>query len=224
MARKVRDTNLETRTARLRLVTRRKPYWRVLETGLHLGYRRLKEGSGSWVARRFVGDGRYLETRLSAADDFQEGDGDTVHTFHEAQAAARKWHQLEGRKARGLSENHGPYTVEDACRDYLADRESAGMKSLYTARLAINAHVIPRLGAVALADLTRKHVRDWHLALTKAPRRVRTKREAKVQAFIKIDTSDPDAVRARMATANRLLNILKAVLNLAHLHQYVGDN
>jgi integrase len=224
MARKVRDNNLETRTARLRLGARRKPYWRVLESGLHLGYRRLKQGSGSWVARRFVGNGRYLETRLSAADDFQEGDGDTVHSFDAAQAAARKWNRLECRKARGLSGRDGPYTVEDACRDYVADRESAGMKSLYTARLAINAHVIPRLGKVALADLTRKHVRDWHLALTKAPRRVRTKREAKVQAFRKIDMSDPDAVRARMATANRLLNVLKAVLNLAYHHQYIGDN
>jgi hypothetical protein len=29
MARTVRDTNLETRAARLRLQTRRKPYWRV---------------------------------------------------------------------------------------------------------------------------------------------------------------------------------------------------
>jgi integrase len=224
MARKVRDTNLETRTARLRLAARRKPYWRVLESGLHLGYRRLKQGSGSWVARRFVGNGRYLETRVSAADDFQEADGDTVHSFDEAQAAARKWNRFESRKARGLSGTDGPYTVEDACRDYLADRESAGMKSLYTARLAINAHVIPRLGAVSLGDLTRKHVRDWHLALTKAPRRVRTKREAKDQAFKKIDVNDPDAVRARMATANRLLNILKAVLNLAYHHQHVGDN
>jgi integrase len=224
MARKVRDTNLETRTARLRLAARRKPYWRVLESGLHLGYRRLKEGSGSWVARRFLGDGRYLETRLSAADDFQGGDGDAVHTFHDAQAAARKWNRLESRKARGLSTKDGPYTIEDACRDYLADREAAGMKSLYTARLAINAHIIPRLGAVTLADLTRKHVRDWHLALTKAPRRIRTKREAKAQAFKKIDTSDPDATRARMATANRLLNILKAVLNLAHHHQFAAGD
>jgi integrase len=224
MARKVRDTNLETRTARLHLAARRKPYWRVLESGLHLGYRRLKEGSGAWVARRFVGNGHYLERRLSAADDFQEADGDAVYTFHDAQAAAHKWNRLESRKARGLGTKDGPYTIEDACRDYLTDREAAGMKSLYTARLAINAHVIPRLGAVALADLTRKRVRDWHLALTKAARRVRTKHGAKAQAFRKIDTSDPDAMRARMATANRLLNTLKAVLNLAYHHQYVGDS
>lgn len=52
MARTVRDTNLETRTARLRLAPRRKPYWRVLKSGLHFGYRRMKEGGGSRVARR----------------------------------------------------------------------------------------------------------------------------------------------------------------------------
>ena len=56
MGRTVRDTNLETKTARLKLAPRRKPYWRVLEGGLHMGYRRTKEGGGSWVARRFVGD------------------------------------------------------------------------------------------------------------------------------------------------------------------------
>ena len=68
MARTVRDTNLETRAARLRLQTRRKPYWRVLESGLHLGYRRTKEGGGSWVARRFIGEGRYSETKIGLAE------------------------------------------------------------------------------------------------------------------------------------------------------------
>jgi hypothetical protein len=75
LARTVRDTNLETRAARLRLVSRRKPYWRVLETGLHLGYRRTKEGGGSWVARRFIGKGRYIETKIGTADDLQDADG-----------------------------------------------------------------------------------------------------------------------------------------------------
>jgi hypothetical protein len=82
------------------------------------------------VARRFVGNGHYLERRLSAADDFQEADGDAVYTFHDAQAAAHKWIRLESRKARGLGTKDGPYTIEDACRDYLTNREAAGMKSL----------------------------------------------------------------------------------------------
>ena len=41
MARSLRDSRLETREARLRLKPRGKPYWRLIEPGLHLGYRRL---------------------------------------------------------------------------------------------------------------------------------------------------------------------------------------
>ena len=37
MARTVRDTNLETRTARLRLPIRAEPYWRGLEKGFCAG-------------------------------------------------------------------------------------------------------------------------------------------------------------------------------------------
>ena len=44
MARTVRDTNLETRTARLRLPIRTEPYWRGLEKGFALGYRRRGKG------------------------------------------------------------------------------------------------------------------------------------------------------------------------------------
>ena len=58
MGRKVRDTSLETRNARLKLPTGGKPRWRLLEAGLHLGYRRPKDGkgSGTWIARRYEQD------------------------------------------------------------------------------------------------------------------------------------------------------------------------
>jgi hypothetical protein len=45
MARTVRDAALGTRSARLRLAPRGKPYWRELEQGLHLGYRRRATGA-----------------------------------------------------------------------------------------------------------------------------------------------------------------------------------
>jgi hypothetical protein len=53
-ARKVRDANLETRTARLRLAIRAEPYWRTIDPGAHLGYYRGKRG-GTWA---FLGSGR----------------------------------------------------------------------------------------------------------------------------------------------------------------------
>ena len=41
MPRKMRDAALETRTARSRLKVAHKPYFRLIEPGLHLGYRKL---------------------------------------------------------------------------------------------------------------------------------------------------------------------------------------
>src|SRR6516162_2931240 len=60
MPRKVRDSALETRTARSRLAVRHKPYFRLIEPGLHLGYRKLTSGPGTWLARRYVSNGRYV--------------------------------------------------------------------------------------------------------------------------------------------------------------------
>ena len=51
MARTVREASLATRSARLRLEINTKPYWRVIEQGLHLGYRRRETGD-TWIARR----------------------------------------------------------------------------------------------------------------------------------------------------------------------------
>ena len=48
MARTVRETALASRSARLRFAVVSKPYWRVLEQGLHLGYRRRATG-GTWI-------------------------------------------------------------------------------------------------------------------------------------------------------------------------------
>jgi len=123
MARAVRDTNLETRAARLRLVARRKPYWRVLETGLHLGYRRTKEGGGSWVARRFIGKGRYSETKVGTADDLQDADDVALRSFGQAQEAARKWWRIEQRREQGHAPDAGPYAIAEALEGYFADRE-----------------------------------------------------------------------------------------------------
>src|SRR5215813_8714975 len=96
MPRKVRDASLETRTARSRLKARHKPYFRLIEPGLHLGYRKLTSRPGTWIARRYNGEGGYAVENLRTpdgalvlADDYQDADGERVFSFAQAQRAAR---------------------------------------------------------------------------------------------------------------------------------------
>lgn len=224
MARTVRDTNLETRTARLRLPVKRNPYWRLLETGLHLGYRRTKEGGGSWIARRFIGDGKYLETKIGTADDLQDADGVALRSFRQAQEAAREWWRLEQRKDQGHAPDDGPYSVAKALADYFADRERRGSKGLAKDRAAADARILPALGGDEVSKLTTKRIRDWHTALGKAPKLTRTSILSKSRKETAIDLSDEDAVRARRATANRTLTILKAALNYAFHESRVASD
>jgi len=216
MARTVRDTNLEKPAARARLAPRGKPYWRVLESGLHLGYRRTKTGGGSWTARRFLGEGKYAERGLGLADDLQEADGATVLTFSDAQGKARVWWKAAERAELGLAPIDGPYTVGKALDAYFADRERRGSKGLAKDRAAARARILPALGDMELAKLTTKRIRDWHTGLATAPKLVRTSRIVKkAQKRRAVDAKDADAVRARRATANRTLTVLKAALNHA---------
>src|SRR5215475_3884100 len=96
MPRKVRDAALETRTARSRLKVAHKPYFRLIEPGLHLGYRKLASGPGTWVKRRYNGQGAYVTENLRTpdgalvlADDYSEPDGERVLGFAQAQSKAK---------------------------------------------------------------------------------------------------------------------------------------
>lgn len=224
MARTVRDTNLETRTARLRLEPRRKPYWRSLETGMHLGYRRTKEGGGSWVARRFAGVGTYKETKIGVADDLQDADGVLIFTFAQAQETARKWWRAEERRDLGHApEDTGPFTVNRALDDYFATREAAGSKGVSKDKSAAALRIRPELGEILADKLTSKRVRDWHHALATADKLARPKNSGKRKATA-IDRKDPEAKRARRSTANRTLTILKAALNHAFQEGHVASD
>src|SRR5262249_31039979 len=111
MARTVREASLGARSARLRLAVQTKPYWRVIEQGLHLGYRRRATG-GTWVARRRDEDGIYHETKIGLADDLQDANADAILDFSQAQRAARSWWTNQQRLASGFApQSRSPYTV-----------------------------------------------------------------------------------------------------------------
>lgn len=208
MARTVRDANLETRTARSRLKARGKPYYRVLEPGLHLGYRKPLSGTGKWVARHYIGDQKYEVETLPAADDFSDADGVEILSYHQAQVLARSRMVQRAHAAAGKT---GPLTVADAIKLYIEFLEN-NRKSAREAQYAADAFILPVLGAVEIEALTTDQIRKWHAGLVKAQPRLRTKR-GKEQQYREIDATDPEHQRRRKSTANRILTVLKAALN-----------
>src|SRR5260370_14799935 len=127
MARRVRDSSLESRAARLKLAVRRKPYsGPSLARGVALMYRRNK-GNGSWVLKASNGHGKYWTKAIAEADDHDESNGKTILTFFEAQDQAKKL-------ARGEdgSTGNAPITVDSALKDYRRDLVSRNA-NLYNA-------------------------------------------------------------------------------------------
>jgi integrase len=214
MARTVREASLATRSARLRLAVASKPYWRVIEQGLHLGYRRRATG-GSWIARRRTDEGIYRETKLALADDLQDANGDSILDFSQAQQVARKWCIQEQRLAAGMGPApDGPYTVAGAMADYLQDYRRRGGKSVEGIESVVNRNILPALGRLPVTKLTPQRLRDWHRSLAERARYWRSPPGAKAN-LAPFDPKDAEDVRRRRASANRCLTYLKAALNLA---------
>jgi integrase len=218
MPRKVRDANLETRTARSRLKVAHKPFFRLIEPGLHMGYRKLQSGPGTWVVRRYGGAGKYTvrnlitpDGRMVVADDFSDADGHSVLNFAQAQEAAKAHRPA-------AVEPTGPLTVNAAMDSYLEFlAHNKGRKTTDDARYRIDALIRPKLGDVEIAALKADQIRKWHAGLAQTAARVRT-------AKSELQQHRAGAERARKESANRVLNILKAGLNRAWRDGKVASN
>jgi integrase len=222
VARTVRDAKLETRTARAALKPSGKPYFRAIDEGLHLGYRK-GQAAGKWVVRSYAGEQSYTLETIGTADDTIDPDGMTILSFPQAQAIARQRFVEGKRLAAGQPPVGGAYTVKDAIADYLAWMEQ-NRKSARDTRWRADALILPALGGTACSKLTTKMLRDWHKGLPKVAPRLRTKKGAP-QRFSEIETEDPEeAVRRRRSTANRTLTILKAALNHAWHEQKIASD
>jgi integrase len=196
MPRRVRESNLETRTARAKLKPRGKPYFKAIALGLHVGYRKNKTG-GRWVVRGRPG-ADYMTKTLGDADDTADADGISVLDFWQAQDKAREW-----LGSQSAERPIGPYKVKTACADYLENRQQAG-KNVSDSRSRIKTHILPKLGKKDVADLKASELRRWIKAVADG----KDKKDDKTE-------KGEDVVRRQRASANRTLTILKAALNLA---------
>ncbi|BDU70256.1 phage-related integrase [Geothrix oryzae] len=219
MGRSKRDGRLEYPTPRLKLLPRKEPYWTGLEEGQSLGYYRPKNrAAGRWLAKFFdVETKKRSMTTLGTADDYTEADGQQVLNYAQAQEKAREWIQAARTLITGEESRKGPYTVAYAMEDYQKDCIRRGVKSGEQMGSVVRAHILPTLGNLEVARLTRSRLERWHEALASQPARVRTKKTASEPA-VKAAPTTEEGKRQRRATANRVLSVLKAALNLA-LHR-----
>lgn len=110
MAPRLRSLTLETRTSRLRLKVRQKPYFVPVAPGIALGYRR-NLGAGSWLVRCADGKGGSWSKGFATADDFEDADGAAILDFWQAQPRARELVRGKHTDARK------PITVAEALED-----------------------------------------------------------------------------------------------------------
>ena len=214
MARTVRNPKIDTRSARARFPERREPYWTVISAGNALGYRRGAKG-GTWIAKFRDAEGKRHIESLGAADDARDADGLSVFSFSQAQERARVWFQRKAREQAGdFVPLDRPYSVADALVDYRADYRRRSGKATDRLDASAAAWIGPELGTVSLDRLTKGRIVGWHQKMAETPPRLRTKPGA-AQRHREADAS-AEAVRRRRSTANRVLTILKAVLNHAH--------
>jgi len=218
MARTKRSAKLDTRNARKKLKTGQMHQER-LSTGQYIAYRKpTTGGAGTWLARWRNDAGKITQTRLGAADDFQDADGEEILTYPQAQARAIRWFKTRERQASletdGEIAHKGPFTVSHALDAYLKDRQRLGMKTLTMVVNSAKAWIIPSLGHIEVSRLTRVKIENWLDAMSNSPKKRKSRIGDKQPRYAPPPKTD-DEKRARKESANRMLTILKAALSFS---------
>lgn len=161
-------------------------YWHEVRRGLSLGYRKGSEGS-SWWLREFK-DGRYVKCKLGQADDDIDADGTPVLSWQDALAAALQ-------EQRPTQTKPGAHTLADALSAYWAARRAKSpAESIYRDQSRIRAHLKPEMLQRDVNDLSAQTLRQFRDGLVES-------------------AEDPEVMRRRQDSANRLWCIVRACLN-----------
>jgi integrase len=227
MARTSNNPRIVNRTVRAKLPVRRDPYWHLIAPGQHIGYRQSISG-GTWIARYYSPEhGRRFQS-LGSADDAAPANGTHVLSFQQALEAAQAWLGTVTRAdAHGV--HIGKYTVKDAAKDWL-DRWDGSERSKVTSQGNVNHHILPTLGSIEVAKLTRRQVEQWlHDLADKKPIKVQ-RRESETKKLapsrrskIVYNHDDSETKRKRKDSANRVFNDLRALLTRAYNNQHVSS-
>jgi integrase len=205
MARKVRASGFETRTARLKRSVAKKPEFVRIAPGVSLGYRR-NATAGTWVARVADGRGGNWTKGIGTADDHDDANGDTVLDYWQASDRAKQ--VARGGKDQTAEAAAAPQAVETvttlcaALDRYEADLRTRGGDEGNAVR--VRRHLTAAMLDRSVVSLSLKALRDWRDGLTAKRRR-------------KPGDAEPEAPGEPLTPSgvNRLCTALKAALNLA---------
>ena len=162
MPRGLRSATLETRTARLKLPIRKKPYTARVAPGVRVAYRR-NEVAGSWSVIAANGKGGNWMKQFATADDHEEANGETVLDFWQATERAR----IVARSNKDPDADSGkPITVGKALDSYEADLKARDGDAYNAQRVRV--HLPDTLAAETVALLTSpRKFRHWRDGLRK---------------------------------------------------------
>ena len=191
MTRKIRGNELENRTRRLKLPVSRKPVFVRIGPGLSLGYRR-NQTVGAWVLRIADGRGGASTVGIGYADDYDAADGLVFLDFWQAQDRAK----ARARNSSTADDAAGPLTVRQAADTYLRWLSAKNARTAADTAGRLEKHFLPKFGGKTVGGLTKTGLDNWLVSMVRK-------------------ADDPEAVRRSKDSANRVLSMVKAMLNHA---------
>jgi integrase len=214
MARTVGSKTLGSRTARRSLRVFPRPVWLHLSGGRSLGYRKNSgKRGGVWCARFKSGQFR-RETKLAWSDDVHDPDGVSILNYDQAVEKARTWFLEKVRESSGEAARVGPYSVHLAAEDYLKSLEDRDAPDHEGATYDFFRNILPSLGEIEVAKLTRERLNAWRAKLASRPRLSKKKyKEGEKPDPPKVMTEEEK--RRRKSSTNRSIRRLVAALNYA---------
>ena len=181
---------LENRTGRLKLPIVKKPVFVRIGSGISLGYRR-NQTAGTWVLKVSDGKGGARTLAIGVADDFGEADGSRFLTYWQAQDLAKKTVSVT---ANGVTP--AVLTVRMAAQTYLDILTGQNVRTAADTRGRLEKHFLPKFGSQLVSSLTKTKLDGWLTSMVKP-------------------SDEPEDVRRSKDSANRVLSMVKALLNHA---------